>query len=96
MLLVTYERRLGTALTSVDTLAHVGTTPLSVPDREAVVAYVTAALARARAYVLAEAAGADATEEAPELEGDSGTPLDAALARVVRWASLVAGVPHRP
>jgi uncharacterized membrane protein YccC len=95
MLLVTYVRRLGTALTSVDTLAHVGATPLSRPDREAVAGYVTWSLARARAYVLAEAGADGEPPEPPELEGDSGTPLDAALARVVRWASLVAGIPHR-
>ena len=92
MLLVTYVRRLGTSLTSVDTLAAVSATPLAPADRDAIAAHVTRVLADAKAYVQGGATGAE--PPAPELEGDAATPLDAAAARVLRWAGLVAGVGH--
>jgi uncharacterized membrane protein YccC len=81
MLLVTYCRRLGMALTSIYT--HAGG---SVDDPEAA-AYVAAALADARAKVRG-GPPPGAIPPMPARATDEG-PTDAALARGLRWASLV-------
>ncbi|HKA90550.1 MAG TPA: FUSC family protein [Haliangiales bacterium] len=78
MLLVTYTRRLVTALTSLHTLAAAA--PASVNDRDvvAVAAYVAGVLR------------GDAARPAPVVGWDLGAPAGAALERVVRWAALLA------
>lgn len=91
MLLVTYARRLGMSLTSVDTLATASHRPEHAAD--AVAAYVANVLRAARAY--ARGAPTGPMPSAPELESPtSQTPLGAALERSVRWAGLVASATH--
>jgi len=81
MLLVTYARRLGTALTSVHT--HAGE---PVDDPEAA-AYVAAILAQCRATIRGEPAPA-AVPPMPARASDD-DPAQAALARTLRWAALI-------
>jgi uncharacterized membrane protein YccC len=85
MLLVTYGRRLATALTSVHTHAAESGVPLVEPEAAA---YVAAALADARADVRGEPrpeTPPPLPARAPERNG----PTDVALSRGLRWATLL-------
>jgi len=95
MLLVTYTRRLGTALTSIDTLAQVGATRLAPATRAAAAEHIAEVLRQARAYVRADLAVAVA-HAPPALDPDAESGIEAALARALHWAALVANVARAP
>ncbi len=89
MLLVTYTRRLVTALTSFHTLTAAAPANVPARDRAVVAAYVAAVLAAVGGVVRGAPASA-APPSAPEVSWDLDTPAGAALERVVRWAGLAA------
>lgn len=88
MLLVTYARRLGLALTALDVLRAVA--PAGWPDAGPVASYVAAVLAAAKAHVLAEPLPALPPAPIPRAPADPA--IEHGLERVVRWTALVAGV----
>jgi hypothetical protein len=91
MLLVTYVRRLGTALTSVDTLAFdmAHRTPSTADKVARLDTYVAEALRAAKAFVR-DTPGGGAARAGPPIRVDPETPFEDALERVLRWAALVA------
>ncbi|MCL2447379.1 MAG: FUSC family protein [Polyangiaceae bacterium] len=96
MLLVTYARRLASALTSLDVLRPIARTagPAGTADAAAVAAYVAATLEAARAH-LATGAAEPAIPAPPWLHPPAEPSIERALERVVRWAALIAGVVQR-
>jgi uncharacterized membrane protein YccC len=92
MLLVTYARRLATALTSLDVLRAFA--PGGGPDASRVAAYVADVLEAARAHVLGSAV--PALPPAPVLYAPADVSVERAFERIVRWAALVASVAHPP
>jgi uncharacterized membrane protein YccC len=92
MLLVTYARRLGTALTSLDVLRAFA--PGGGPDASHVAAYVAAVLEAAKAHVVGSAV--PALPPAPTLRAPADLSVERAFERIVRWTALVASVAHPP
>jgi uncharacterized membrane protein YccC len=88
MLLVTYARRLATALTALDMLGATQTTGSAI-DRAAVATYVGSVIERAAARVRGEGPAPALQSPAPAKQV---TPTDAALKRVLEWAALMAGL----
>jgi uncharacterized membrane protein YccC len=95
MLLATYARRLGTALTSLDVVrVSEGALQGARVDVAPVATYVAAVLETAKAHV-----GGDAlppVPPSPPVLPPGESAIDVALERVVRWAALVAGLAQRP
>jgi uncharacterized membrane protein YccC len=102
VLFLTYARRLGTALTSLATLATTGPrAEVAAPDEALADAargaggYVLEVLDGARAWAR-DGSRAAAAPGAPDMSLDAASPVGAALDRIERWAALVAVVAWRP
>jgi uncharacterized membrane protein YccC len=95
MLLVTYARRLGSALTSLDVLRPIARaqSPTGTADAAPVAAYVAAVLEAAKAHVTG--APSPTIPPGPWLHPPAEPSLEQGLERVIRWTALVAGVAQR-
>lgn|GEM_PF-785289 len=88
MLLLTYARRLGTALTSIDVLAQSDPRGAATAGADVVGDYLSAVLRTAATFAIHGRSPSDTHTPLPPTPPGIGAMLE----RVVRWAALIAGV----
>ncbi len=91
MLLLTYARRLGTALTSIDVLAQSDPHGAATAGADVVADYLCAVLRTAATFAIRGRSASDTHAPPPPTP----TGIGAALERIVRWAALIAGIVRR-